>query len=104
MSIEAKEKTLADSSVAPAAHGEAKADDEGERVERIIDYCVDPEQSLTNYRLVGVVGVFPAPPPPQEDPSRAATAIAARPRERRRSHRDTPGSAMRIALDGVRGV
>lgn len=60
MSIETKEKTLAYSSVIPAAQPEAKADDENGRIECIVDYCVDPEQSLTNYRLVGVVGVCAA--------------------------------------------
>lgn len=60
MSVEAEEKTLADSAVAPSARPETKADDESERVERVVDYCADPEQSLTNYRLVGVVGVCAA--------------------------------------------
>lgn len=28
------------------------------QVERVIEYCADPEQAITNYRLVGVVGLM----------------------------------------------
>lgn len=28
------------------------------QVERIVEYCADPEQAITNYRLVGVVGLM----------------------------------------------
>ena len=28
------------------------------QVERVIEYCTDPEQAITNYRLVGVVGLM----------------------------------------------
>ena len=28
------------------------------QVERVIEYCTDPEQAVTNYRLVGVVGLL----------------------------------------------
>lgn len=71
MSTQAKELTPPDSDAVPAAQpeakreashsgGEAEAADESKRIERIVDYCVDPEQSLTNYRLVRVVGVCAA--------------------------------------------
>ncbi len=75
MSTEAKELSLPDSSVLPDMQPEAIEDarastseaennsvyvERAVRVERIVDYCVDPEQSLTNYRLVGVVGVCAA--------------------------------------------
>jgi len=76
MSTEAKELTLPDSSVVTAGQSEATGGagttmfeaelgaTHMERgmapFERIVDYCLDPEQSLTNYRLVGVVGVCAA--------------------------------------------
>jgi hypothetical protein len=31
---------------------------ESGRVERIVDYCADPEQAITNYRLIGVAGLM----------------------------------------------